>query len=716
MASPNGTGSSNSNDRWAQFGFTTTPDERIGSGAPHTSPALQVNLFFRVFLGLVSIFVTWVPARLLWRGGEFGGTVLCVMLLVLNLITVVNALIWRDDNVERWWAGQGWCDILTYAFFAIHTAFNHCMFEIMRGLASKVALNRAVKPTRSERRRQRVISALVIFTVPVIQVVLTYFVTSGRYNVSTLVGCGAVYYPNWVFLVFYILPTPVFAVGAAYMAALAFYRYRKIEKATRDIARSQGGIAAARQDRVRKKLYFMTLFCIIVVLPLIMVLLFNNIVEGAPWSLPYDFDALHFGPDPFNVYFISFTTSDRMSFVDLNVAYIGEVAGIIVFIPFGTTPEALNMYREMLLSLGLGYVFPRLKEEYVPHATRGTGSWFSWSSLSRSLRSKSLLRTSSTSTRNGGLLPTTEQVSLASRSGRAHSSSVAQQEPSDFTMCELDPFPYPQGTVAASSTSQHNPWPDLSATEVDTTTAQIEAGLPPPTRDPFHILPTPYAMSPHPRFHTPSLSRAQTKGRRQQPSQPQPQTSGAATMTDFSNPSPSSSSSSSFFTPSRTTQDRDQYTTTFPIMTPAPTTAMASLPTTTSAATVGTSRTALALAQVDTRVWAADDHRHEHDDDAARNPLEQTGRAERAGKRERRRMWWRRKAGRENRDVSEGVVLVETRIARQSAELGPAGEEAEEGEGEVCRPAPTLSLAPAPAAPLPPAPAPAPAATDGDDN
>lgn len=136
----------------------------------------------------------------------------------------------------------------------------------------------------------------------------------------------------------------------------------------------------------------MTLVCIIVVLPLVMVLLFLNIVQGAPWNLPYDFDALHFGPDPFNVYFISFTTTDMMSFSSLNIAYIGEIAGIAVFIPFGTTPEALNMYRGLLLSAGLGYVFPKLKDEYVPRAKRG-GSSFSWGSLTAHLRGMSLLGT-----------------------------------------------------------------------------------------------------------------------------------------------------------------------------------------------------------------------------------------------------------------------------------------------------------------------------------
>ncbi|EAQ89200.1 hypothetical protein CHGG_05819 [Chaetomium globosum CBS 148.51] len=480
-------------NRFAQFGFTTTPDERIGPGAPYTSPSLQVNLFFRVFLGLVSLFVTWVPARLLWRNGEFAGAVICIMLLVLNLITVINALIWRNDNVQTWWAGQGWCDMMTYTYFAMHTAFNICMFEIMRGLASKVALNRADKPTRSERRRQRIVSALVIFTVPVIQVILTYFTTFGRYNVSTLIGCSAVYYPNWLFLVFYILPTPVFAVGAAYMAALTFYRYRKIDKVTREVARSKDDVAAARQDRVRRKLYFMTLVCIIVVLPLIMVLLFLNIVER---------------------------------FSSMNIVYIAELAGIAVFIPFGTTPEALNMYRGLLLAAGLGYVFPKLREEYVPRAKRG-GSSFSWGSLAGPLRGMSLLGTSSSSTHKDSLLPTAEQISITSRADRARSSSLNQNQHEDLTMSGgIDSLSYPEKTVSSF----------LSVTEIDATTAQIEAGPRPPARNPYNILPTPFTK-PLPKFPSLHIPTMQThKPEQQQHHQP------STFLTLLPTPSPKASS------------------------------------------------------------------------------------------------------------------------------------------------------------------------------
>ncbi|KAH6627867.1 pheromone A receptor-domain-containing protein [Chaetomium tenue] len=659
-------------DRFAQFGFTTTPDERIGPGAPYTSPSLQVNLFFRVFLGLVSLFVTWVPARLLWRNGEFAGAVICIMLLVLNLITVINALIWRDDNVQTWWAGQGWCDIMTYTYFAMHTAFNICMFEIMRGLASKISLSRADKPTRSERRRQRIVSALVIFTVPVIQVILTYFTTFGRYNVSTLIGCSAVYYPNWLYLVFYILPTPVFAVGAAYMAALTFYRYRKIDKVTREVARSKDGVAAARQDRVRKKLYFMTLVCIIVVLPLIMVLLFLNIIEGAPWDLPYDFDTLHFGPDPFNVYFISFTTSDMMSFSAMNIVYIGEIAGIAVFIPFGTTPEALNMYRGLLLAAGLGYVFPKLKEEYVPRAKRG-GSSFSWGSLAGPLRGMSLLGTSSSSTHKDSLLPTAEQISITSRVDRARSSSLNQNQHEDLTMSGgIDSLSYPEKTVS-SSTANHNPWPDLSVSEIDAATAQIEAGPLPPAQNPYNILPTPF-NKPLPKFpslHIPTTQTHKTEQQQHQPSTfltllptPSPKTSLRGNQFQSqphsappptTSPLPSATPTPKSTNPYRNHQTTPWATTTPPTTTPSPniTTTPHSITTTPHAGITPHPHIGVA-----TRVWATNNPNNPNTTTDADTP--ETNAYWKARLRER---------ACTTTISTEGVVRVETSIARRSVEV-----------------------------------------------
>jgi pheromone a factor receptor len=203
---------------WSMFGFTTTPEQRLGPPPPYTNPALQANLFFRVFLGIFAVLISGVPARLLWRNGEFAATVFCVAVLIRNIGYIINALIWRDDNVAIWYDGKGWCDLQVYINFASDTAFNTCLLEIMRSLYSIMGLDRVAMMTSRERFRQQVISAAVIFAIPVVQVALSYFLMLRRYNISTLVGCTTIYHFDWVFFAFYVLPTPVFVVLAAILA------------------------------------------------------------------------------------------------------------------------------------------------------------------------------------------------------------------------------------------------------------------------------------------------------------------------------------------------------------------------------------------------------------------------------------------------------------------------------------------------------------------
>jgi len=198
--------------------YTTTPFDREGPPAPFSSPAIQANLFFRVFLGLLALPVIWVPMQVLRRNSEFAGVVFCAVTMFINFLYAVNALIWPNDDVHAWPAGYGWCDLEIYIFFALDTVYNVSLFEIMRNLASKVALRRATSLSAAERRRKRFISAAVIFTFPLLQVISTYFVLLRRYNVSTLVGCTPVYAQNVLFLVFFVIPSPCFTLCAGFLA------------------------------------------------------------------------------------------------------------------------------------------------------------------------------------------------------------------------------------------------------------------------------------------------------------------------------------------------------------------------------------------------------------------------------------------------------------------------------------------------------------------
>ncbi|KAM7199822.1 pheromone receptor 1 [Rhypophila sp. PSN 637] len=450
--------------------WTTTPELRLGPGAPYTDPSLQVNLFFRVSLGFTAIFVSLVPAKLLWLNGEFAATIFCLSTAISNFFYVVNALIWHDDNVETWSAGYGWCDLQVYFEFALQTSYNICLFEIMRGLASKVAVQRLGSLTAAEKRRQHIISAIVIFTLPVLQMVLTYFVLLRRYNVSTLAGCSAVYDPNWIFLLFFVIPAPLFVFGAGVMTVVAFRRVREIHQASNSVMHFRDSAQLARQRRVKRKLYFLSFSVLLVVLPLVGFFFVANILEGMPWTEPYDFKRTHFGPSPNNIYTITFTTTNKMSFGDLNFNYIPILSGIAVFISFGTTTEAYNEYRKCLLFLGLGTFFPKLHDEYKPTPpSTMKKSW--WSSFTDSLMSKDGSKGSES--RKGSLVPTAEHVSF---SKPADSKSF---QPS-CSLPTMQSFPEQQ-----HHSDDKNPWPDLTLEEIAQHQRPTRPAQRPLLRNPF---------------------------------------------------------------------------------------------------------------------------------------------------------------------------------------------------------------------------------------
>nr|CCI69942.1 pheromone receptor 1 [Neurospora dodgei] len=456
----------NNTDSWASVAnsttsYTTTPEERLGPPAPYTDIGLQINLFFRVFLGILGILIPLVPARLLWINGEFSATVHCMSTVTLNFFYVVNSLIWRDNNVKKWYAGYGWCDFHTYVFFAVETIFHTTLFDIMLGLANKVGNPRVTSLSPREKKRKDRISALIIFGNPVLQVLLTYFLITQRYDISTLAGCNAIFDPNGVFFVFFILPSPVFTLGAAGLAGVCFYKYRQLEKLTREVIPSDDSIRTARQKRLRRKLYFLTLSILVLVVPIVCVFFVFNLVEGWPWSLPFDLHRIHA-----NIDFVSFTTTERMQVTAVLTNYVPVVSSAAICITFGTTVEAYNQYRLLLVFLGLGKIWPKLYQEYDPDDSEPPSelstqtrskSW--WSSMTKNSK-----RGTVTSQNDFSILPITEDIPLTNRSKPAQTAGEGSHtvpcSPYDKLRKEF-PDLYP---TQSSSTAKvnHNSWPDLS--------------------------------------------------------------------------------------------------------------------------------------------------------------------------------------------------------------------------------------------------------------
>lgn len=183
------------------------------SQVPVTNPGLLANLVSRVVLAFAGILVSWVPLCLLVRNGEFAAVVFIVDVAIMNLITIVNSVIWHDDDWSTWWDGTGLCDVEVYLSAPLQTVYAASIFAIMYHLAQQVKVTRAARDRR-ERTRRILIQTAIIFPVPLVQLVFTWFDLAQRYIIGTLIGCSAVYDASWPKILVYDAPPAVFALLA----------------------------------------------------------------------------------------------------------------------------------------------------------------------------------------------------------------------------------------------------------------------------------------------------------------------------------------------------------------------------------------------------------------------------------------------------------------------------------------------------------------------
>ncbi|KAG6115499.1 hypothetical protein E4U14_000835 [Claviceps sp. LM454 group G7] len=333
---------------------------------PFTDPSLTANLVCRVLFSIIANLLCLVPLRLLYRNGEFAAVVFILNVQVKNLDTTVNSLIWRNDDIRSWWPGFGWCDVNVYIQNISIGLFVTCLLAIVRNLAGQVGLMRANALTVQERRRRNLCQALIIFPFPIVQLAMTWPLTSQRYLVGTLIGCHWNPDLSWPFLVFFVLPPPIFALITAGYAVLIYKRFRKVAKTTAT-ALSSNRIAQQRSQRARRRLYLMVISILIPFLPVVVALAVFNILQmRTNGVLPYDYNKVHNHELPIPWSTVVLMPSSQISWALMVNCYIPILTSIPIFVFFGMTKDAINDYRRIALFFGLGVLFPSLRQMYDP--------------------------------------------------------------------------------------------------------------------------------------------------------------------------------------------------------------------------------------------------------------------------------------------------------------------------------------------------------------
>lgn len=141
-------------------------------------------------------------------------------------------------------------------------------------------------------------------------------------------------------------------------------RYRELRKTTRG-ALSSDSTASSRQNRTKRRLYLMCLVVLIPYIPLNCAVAIYNLVRNLPLQ-PFDFYKIHHEAEPFPWNSIVFIPSTQTNFVYVNTKLLPIITSGIVWFFFGTTTEAMGIYRRCLLAMGLGKLFPRIHHMGLP--------------------------------------------------------------------------------------------------------------------------------------------------------------------------------------------------------------------------------------------------------------------------------------------------------------------------------------------------------------
>ncbi|KAI0554086.1 pheromone A receptor-domain-containing protein [Xylaria curta] len=328
--------------------------------APATNPSLLANLVSRIILAFVSILVSWVPFRLLVRNGEFAAVVFIVDVATMNLITIVNSVIWHDDDWSTWWDGAGLCDIEVYLMAPLQTIYAASIFTIMYHLAQQVKITGAAARGRSERTRRNLIQAAIIFPVPFVQLIFTWFDLAQRYIIGTVIGCSAVYDASWPKTLVYDAPPAVFALLAVPYAVLLWRRYHAITKQAQGILKSDGE-ASIRANRTRRRLYNMSLSILVVYVPIMIYFLICNVKDTLSSYKAYDYNRMHWSATPYPWETILFVPSWIIPSDVMNQPWISIATTVVIVAFFGMTMEARQIYRQYAGYLRLQICFQKLK-------------------------------------------------------------------------------------------------------------------------------------------------------------------------------------------------------------------------------------------------------------------------------------------------------------------------------------------------------------------
>ncbi|KAI9677432.1 MAG: a-factor receptor [Caeruleum heppii] len=348
-----------------------------------TEPRRSAGAVALPILALLSVVLAVPPFAWHIKNRNVAACSLIAWISLINFFVFINALIWPTDYTSRWWDGVGLCDIEVKLTWASSVGASGSLACIMRNLAKVMDVERAtINPSRAQRRRNLILDLLWCFACPIYIMIADYFVQSNRYYIFTISGCTPAIDNSWVAIILVLIWAPLLCLVESYYCVLVIARLRKY--------RQQFSVILSSTNSNMNRSRFLRLFIIATTLLLIFLplQLYVFAVNLSFPKHPYSFKELH-GPQWSHI--IMVPTGGQIIFD----RWIRVASGFLLFIFFGIGGDALDLYRNWLVVLGVARLFPSLKSPRR-RPSSGSSRMGTWGSRARLLFRKSSQATATT--------------------------------------------------------------------------------------------------------------------------------------------------------------------------------------------------------------------------------------------------------------------------------------------------------------------------------
>lgn len=198
--------------------YTYPSDPRLSS----TNSVIPAGIAIAVLAPLVCILD--LPP-LVWhiRNRNTAAASLVAWIILHNLFTFINFLIWPTDDFTHRYLGAGLCDIEVKFMIARSVALPAASLCIIRQLANVMNTERTVlAPTKLQRRRGVAMDLIWCLGLPLLMMLFHYIVQPTRYILYGVSGCEPTVWGSWLEILLVCMPPLLLSLANAYYASKHF--------------------------------------------------------------------------------------------------------------------------------------------------------------------------------------------------------------------------------------------------------------------------------------------------------------------------------------------------------------------------------------------------------------------------------------------------------------------------------------------------------------